>query len=323
MDAIAVARVRSFNRTLTQRIGALDDRFLERDRPLGASRVLFEIGRDGAGVRELRTRLELDSGYLSRLLRALERQGLIELAPDPADRRVRRARLTRAGEAEFALLDRRSDQFATSLLASLTEPQRARLLAAMDEVERLLLTSGLSIEPEDPRTAAARWCLEQYFDELRARFEHGFDPGRSIPADADHLIPPAGVFLVARSCGQTLGCGALKCGKNGIAEIKRMWVAPAARGLGVGRRLLDALEHHARHLGVTVLHLETNRTLHEAQSLYRRHGYEEVPAFNTEPYAHHWFEKRLAAAAADQPRTGPERPAHAPSPTLAAAPRPK
>jgi DNA-binding MarR family transcriptional regulator/N-acetylglutamate synthase-like GNAT family acetyltransferase len=304
MDAIGVARVRSFNRTVTQRIGALNDRFLERDRPLGASRVLFEIGREGAGVRELRTRLELDSGYLSRLLRALERQGLIELAPDPADRRVRRARLTRAGRQEFALLDRRSDRFATSLLASLTEAQRARLLAAMGEVERLLLASGLSIEVEDPRGAAAAWCFGHYFDELRARFEHGFDPGRSIPADADHLTPPAGLFLVARSCGQALGCGALKRGKDGIGEIKRMWVAPAARGLGVGRRLLDALEDHARRFGLTVLHLETNRALREAQALYGRHGYREVPPFNAEPYAHHWFEKRLTPAAAEPLRTG-------------------
>jgi DNA-binding MarR family transcriptional regulator/GNAT superfamily N-acetyltransferase len=253
--------------------------------------VLFEIGREGAGVRELRAKLELDSGYLSRLLRTLERQGLIEVVPDPADRRVRRARLTRAGKAEFALLDRRSDQLAASLLGSLTEAQRRRLLAAMAEVERLLLASALTIAVEDPRSATAAWCLERYFDELRARFEAGFDPGRSIPADADQLVPPAGVFLVARSCGQALGCGALKCGENG--EIKRMWVASAARGLGVGRCLLGALEDHARQLGIAVLRLETNRALHEAQALYRRCGYREVPAFNAEPYAHHWFEKRL------------------------------
>ncbi len=85
MDASSVARVRSFNRTVTQRIGALDDRFLGRGRSLGASRLLFEIGLEGAGVRELRARLGLDSGYLSRLLRTLERERLIE---------VRRARPT-------------------------------------------------------------------------------------------------------------------------------------------------------------------------------------------------------------------------------------
>jgi DNA-binding MarR family transcriptional regulator/GNAT superfamily N-acetyltransferase len=293
MDASSVARVRSFNRTVTQRIGALDDRFLGRGRSLGASRLLFEIGLEGAGVRELRARLGLDSGYLSRLLRTLERERLIEVTPSPADRRVRAARLTPAGRAELALLNQRSDRFAASLLGPLSEHQRERLVAAMAEVERLLLAAGLRVEIEDPTTAAARWCLEQYFAELRARFEHGFDPARSIPADADQLVPPAGVFLLARSCGQALGCGALKSGKNGIGEIKRMWVAPDARGQGVGRQLLEALEHHARQLKLTILHLETNRALHEAQSLYRRHGYQEVAPFNTEPYAHHWFEKRL------------------------------
>ena len=143
---------------------------------------------------------------------------------------------------------------------------------------------------------------------MRARFEHGFDPGRSIPADANQLVPPAGVFLVARSCGQPLGCGALKTGAGSIGEIKRMWVAPAARGQGVGRRLLEALEGHARHLGLAVLHLETNRTLHEAQALYRRHGYREVAPFNAEPYAHHWFEKRLdrSSAAIRRSRQHPE-----------------
>ncbi len=75
-----------------------------------------------------------------------------------------------------------------------------------------------------------------------------------------------------------------------------MWVAPAARGQGVGRRLLEALEDHARQLGLAILHLETNRALHEAQALYRRHGYQEVAPFNAEPYAHHWFEKRLDPA---------------------------
>ncbi len=296
MDASSVARVRSFNRTVTQRIGALDDRFLGRGRSLGASRLLFEIGLEGAGVRELRARLSLDSGYLSRLLRTLERERLIEVRPSPADRRVRAARLTPAGQAELALLNQRSDEDAASLLAPLSAGQREHLVAAMAEVERLLLATGLRVEVENPTSPTARWCLEHYFDELGARFEHGFDPARSIPADAAQLVPPAGVFLVARSCARTLGCGALKSGKNGIGEIKRMWVAPEARGQGVGRRLLEALESHARKLRLAILHLETNRTLHEAQSLYRRHGYLEVLPFNAEPYAHHWFEKRLDLA---------------------------
>ena len=151
----------------------------------------------------------------------------------------------------------------------------------------------VEIDVEDPESAAARACLTAYVRELDGRFDAGFDPGRSIPADADELREPAGLFLVARLRGEPVGCGALKLHGPEPAEIKRMWVAPVARGAGIGRRILDALEDHARKRGVSVLRLETNRTLEEAIGLYRSAGYAEVDAFNDEPYAHHWFEKRL------------------------------
>jgi len=101
------------------------------------------------------------------------------------------------------------------------------------------------------------------------------------------------VLLVARLREQPVGCGALKHHPNAPTEIKRMWVAQEARGLGLGRRLLRELECHAAAAGATTLHLETNQALVEAIDLYRSAGYAEVPAFNDEPYAHHWFEKRL------------------------------
>jgi GNAT superfamily N-acetyltransferase len=121
----------------------------------------------------------------------------------------------------------------------------------------------------------------------------GFDPALSISADADELTPPAGVFVVARLGGRPLGCGALKQKGGGVGEVKRMWVSSDLRGLGVGRRILEALEEHARKFGLGTLRLETNRALQEAQALYRGHGYVEVAPFNDEPYAHHWFEKSL------------------------------
>ncbi|HMF93926.1 MAG TPA: GNAT family N-acetyltransferase [Vicinamibacterales bacterium] len=147
---------------------------------------------------------------------------------------------------------------------------------------------------EDPTTADARWCLGQYFAELDERFEAGFDPALSITADAHELMPPAGALLIARLRGEPVGCGALKFHGDAPAELKRMWIAPAARGFGVGRRLLQELEQYARASGATVVRLETNRTLRAAIALYRRSGYVEVEAFNSEPYAHHWFEKRLS-----------------------------
>jgi DNA-binding MarR family transcriptional regulator/GNAT superfamily N-acetyltransferase len=291
----ATERVRSFNRTVTERIGALQEEYLSRGRPLGASRVLWEIGDDGTDLRSLRVRLGLDSGYLSRLARSLERDGLVAVEPSPRDKRVRSVRMTAAGRAERKLLDRRSDELARSLLAPLSDAQRNRLVEAMEIVERLLVAGLVEVDVENPSSAAAEFCIQSYFSELDTRFDSGFDPGQSIPADADELTEPAGLLLVARLRGEPVGCGALKFHGRKPAELKRMWVAPRARGLGVGRRMLHELEQRARERGVRVVRLETNKNLHEAMTLYRSAGYVEVDAFNDEPYAHHWFEKRLGS----------------------------
>jgi DNA-binding MarR family transcriptional regulator/GNAT superfamily N-acetyltransferase len=292
MDSEMVASVRRFNRVVTQRVGALDERFLERDRALGASRLLWEIGVEAADTRSLRSRLDLDSGYLSRLLRSLERAGLVVTEPHPRDARVRAVRLTDAGLAERAQLDRLSDTFAESLLEPLDEHQRHRLVAAMREVERLLTATRVRITAVDPDDPRARACLDAYAAELDARFPAGFDAGRSISASPAELRPPAGVLLLATLDDEPAGCGAVKFHPEAPSEIKRMWVAPRARGLGLGRRLLAALEQQAA-ASNPVVRLETNASLGEAIGLYRTSGYAEVPAFSDEAYADHWFEKHL------------------------------
>jgi DNA-binding MarR family transcriptional regulator/GNAT superfamily N-acetyltransferase len=293
MDRPLVEQVRSFNRTMTERVGVLNDHFLGRNHPLGEARLLWEIGAEGTRVRELRRRLGLDSAYVSRLLRSLEKQGLVVVRPSAQDGRVRLVQLTQAGLRERAELDHRADAFAHSLLEPLSESQRVKLAAAMAEVERLLIASMVQISAADPTSQDARWCIEQYFAELNERFDAGFDPTLGISAHAHELTPPAGLLLVARLREEPVGCGGLKFHENTVGELKRMWVAPRARGLGLGRRLLLTLEQAAREAGMTVLHLETNHTLIEAIELYRHAGYQEVAAFNDEPYAHHWFEKRL------------------------------
>jgi GNAT superfamily N-acetyltransferase len=211
------------------------------------------------------------------------------------DRRVRRASLTKAGLEERAELDRLSDALAVRILGSLSETQRLTLVAAMGEVERLLQASMVSFAIEDPASADATWCFGQYFAELEARFETGFDPALSISAEARELTSPAGILVLARLRGRPVGCGAVKFHDEGPAELKRMWIAPTARGLGVGRRLLGELERQASKVGIKVLRLETNRALKEAIALYTRSGYVEVDAFSSEPYADHWFEKRLGS----------------------------
>ncbi len=289
-----VALVRRFNRTVTERIGALEESFLGRDRPLGASRLLWEVGEDGADLHELRDRLGLDSGYASRLVRRLEREGLVAVEAHPDDRRRRRLRLTAAGLAEVRELDRLSDLAAAEMLGGVPAGRRGRLLAAVAEVERSLRAALMDIDVKDPRHPDVVRCFARYAEELDARFDGGFDAGKSISADPEELTPPAGYCVVARLRGVPVGCGALKLHGTAPAELKRMWVDPSTRGLGVGLRLLESLEALARESGVRVLRLETNHALGEAIELYRGAGFAEVAPFNDEPYAHHWFEKVLS-----------------------------
>jgi len=286
MDHAGVREVRRFNRTVTQRIGVLNDEYLARGRPIGASRLLWEIGPDGSDVRSLRARLELDSGYVSRLLRSLEDDRLVKVVPEVSDRRVRTVHLTKAGRAERELLVRLSDD---------TADQRSRLIDAMGTVERLLTAGMVQVKIEDPTTEDAQFCIRSYFAELDSRFDSGFDPQQSISAGAAELTEPAGLLLIARLRGEPVGCGALKIHGREPAEIKRMWIAAEVRGLGLGRRILDELERHARQRGIRCLRLETNRSLNEAIGLYTSAGYRDVEPFSDEPYAHHWFEKVISA----------------------------
>ena len=153
--------------------------------------------------------------------------------------------------------------------------------------------AGVEIRPVDPTHPDAEHCVGAYLAELNRRWETGYDPAAGVSAAPHELRPPAGVMLVAYRGAEPVGCGALKHRPGAPTEIKRMWVAESARGLGLGRRLLGALEARAAAPGAEAVRLETNRNLVEAIALYRSAGYVEVAPFNDEPFAHHWFEKRL------------------------------
>ena len=292
-DAEAVLQVRRFNRTVAERIGAVHDRFLHHRRPMNEARLIWEIGIEGEELRTLRMRLGLDSGYLTRVMASLAKQGLVRVRSATRDGRVRFAHLTRSGLRARAEIDKRSDDLALHVLDVLTEKQREQLTSAMGQVERLLLASMIHLATEDPTSPDAVWCLEQYSAELKSRCEGGFDPAPTISAEAHELVPPRGALVIARLHGQPVGCGAVAFAKQRVAELKRMWVSPTLRGLGVGRRVMNELERLAAEANVRLIRLETNRTLKEAIGLYRGAGYVEVEALGTGPYAHHWFEKRL------------------------------
>jgi DNA-binding MarR family transcriptional regulator/GNAT superfamily N-acetyltransferase len=293
MDESQLQSVRRFNRLVTQRVGALEVDYLRRGRPLAEARLIFEIGADGVDVRALRCKLGLDSGYLSRLLQSLKTQGLIAVTKGDDDGRRRHLSLTRKGNAERAAYDRLSDNLVESMLALLDASEQARLVAAMSEVERLIRAASIKVAAESPQAADARFCLSTYFHELAARFESGFDVRTGDRADVEDMTPPSGLFVIARLDGDAVGCGGFKRVDKTTGEIKRVWTAPSARGIGVARRMLRTLEAAAQDRGLKTLRLDTNRALTEAHALYRSEGYREVARFNDNPYAHHWFEKRL------------------------------
>lgn len=286
-----VSRVRRFNRAVTSAVGALDSSFLGRGRPLGAARVLNAIGQGHSDVGEVRDYLALDSGLMSRLLRSLEDEGLIETQAHEDDARRRVASLTRAGKREFAAYEALSNAQAESFLAR--NAQAEALLAAMDLIASALTRERIALAEMDPRSDEARYCLREYYAELGRRFRQGFDVSLSRDPDAKDMRRPRGSFIVAISDTLPVGCVGLKGTDYGYAEIKRLWVAPSARGLGLGKRLMDAAEDAARALGIALLRLDTNSALPEAGQLYRTTGWREIPRFNDDPYPDLFFEKRL------------------------------
>ena len=291
--ATHTATLRRFNRTYTQRVGALDESFLGLGWPLGASRLIFEIGDRSTTVRDLRERLDLDSGYLSRLLRRLGRAGVVDVHPDPADRRRRLVTLTPEGRRVRRELDRRSEEHATAMIAPLTERQRERLSEALATADLLVRAATVQLRTVTPSDPAATEAVGRYFAELDARFPTGFDPGDATAGDTVAMSPPRGVFVVATSDGEPVACGGVQEIDDRVGEIKRMWVHPDWRGAGLGSRMLAHLEDQAGRLGHRTVRLDTNGTLVEAIAMYERAGYERIERYNDNPYAQAWFAKDL------------------------------
>ena len=293
-----VPTLRDFNRSYTKRIGVLDDSYLGLGRPLGLSRLLFEIEPTGTRIRQLRSRLGLDSGYLSRQLGTLKNDGLITVKRDPIDGRHRLVSLTAKGKRERAKLDRHSEQFAQSLVAGLGNRQREKLAAALDSAERILRAAEVEFVVVDPASDEAQWAMGQYFGELDQRFRDGFDPGDGgAGSDVANMAPPRGSFVMARWGSETVGCGGLvELDDDVSAEIKRMWIHADWRGLGLASRLLADLEGRASSSGRNRVVLDTNEVLLEAVTMYGKAGYEPIERYNDNPYAHHWFAKQLGPA---------------------------
>lgn len=287
-----IARLRRFNRAVTREVGALDDSYLGRGRPLGAARVLQLITPQGTDVAQIRSQLALDSGLLSRLLRTLEAEALIHLVSDPADRRRRTAHLTAAGEAEMQAYNAIGYARAAETLARAKGRQQA-LIDAMDLIATTLLQDQVQIRDAGPNDPASLACLQAYYDLLAEKIT-GITPDMlTLPLpDPEKYRPPQGAFLIAWSDDLPVGTVSLRPLDGNTAEVKRLWVHTSARGQGLARRLMQAIESRARSLGYTALKLDTNAALTDAIALYHRDGWQDIPAYTSFP-ATHWLGKTL------------------------------
>ena len=262
------------------------------DRPLGESRLLYEIGEQGTTIAEVRERLGLDSGYTSRMIRRLEAEGLVVTVADPDDRRRRRLILTAAGHDAWTQLDRRSVDQIDDIVAPLGARRTTQLAELLERAERLLVVGTVRFAAVDARSDDAQAAVAAYFAELDTLFRNGFDPGDALTDDCAAFDPPTGSFVLARVQGEVAGCGGLWTVEPGVGEIKRMWIAPTWRGLGLAGQLLADLERRSRELDHRRTILDTNEVLHDAIAMYERAGYTAIDRYNDNPYAHHWFEKR-------------------------------
>ena len=153
--------------------------------------------------------------------------------------------------------------------------------------------AGVTFDEVGASHPDALHAMSRYFTELDARFDGGFESGDTLTADAPSMTAPEGAFVVAHSQGAPIACGGVVRMDDRTAEIKRMWVDPDWRGLGLGKRLLANLESQAIRLGFVVVRLDTNSVLTEAIAMYERAGYHAIERYNDNLYARHWFEKQL------------------------------
>jgi len=276
-----VAAVRRFNRFYTRQIGVLQEGLLRSPFSLTQVRVLYELAQRGeAAATDLGRDLGLDPGYLSRLVRGFQEHGLLERLPSPGDGRRSRLRLTRKGRATFGTLDRRSDRDVGALLSRLGRPERERLLGAMDAIRTVL---GGAPEPAVPyllrthRPGDLGWVVYRHgvlysqeygWDErfealvarIVARFVLTFDARRERCWIAERDgVPVGSVFLVKRT--------------KTIAQLRLLLVEPTARGLGIGRRLVDECVRFARQARYRKVMLWTNRGLDAARHVYEQAGF--------------------------------------------------
>lgn len=290
-----VSAVRAFNRFYTNVIGVLREGLLRSPYSLTEARVIFELAqRDVTEVVELRRLLDIDAGYLSRILARFEADVLAARQRSGTDGRRQVVRLTDRGRAAFEMLDARSADETRALLSRLTEQGQRRLVAAMGAIRQLLEDSS-GPEPcvlRAPAPGDLGWVVHRH-GVLYAR-EYGWDDSfealvaRIVADYVDNRDPQREGAWIAELGGQPVGCVLCVKREDDVAQLRCLLVEPSCRGRGIGARLVDECVDFARQAGYARLTLWTNDVLEQARRVYERAGLELV-----EEYRHHSFGHRL------------------------------
>jgi DNA-binding MarR family transcriptional regulator len=273
--------IRRFNRFYTRRIGVLREGLLDSPWPLAQARVIYELAhRDGPTASELAGDLGLDPGYLSRLLRGLERGGVVVRRRSETDGRRSHLALTTRGRRAFATLNSRSATEVGAMLGALPEPDQTRLVQALETVEGLL---GERAEPRAPylqrthRPGDIGWIVSRH-GALYAQ-EYGWDErfeafvARIAAQFIERFDPKREQCWIAERDGENVGAVVLVKKSATVAQLRMLIVDPKARGLGIGRRLVAECERFARQAGYRRIVLWTNDILHAARRIYEAAGY--------------------------------------------------
>jgi DNA-binding MarR family transcriptional regulator/GNAT superfamily N-acetyltransferase len=277
-----IAAFRRFNRFYTQKIGVLERGYLQSPFSLAEARVLYELGQRGeTTASEISARLGLDMGYLSRILAKLQEQQLIRRAPAEQDGRQRLIQVTPKGKKAQSALDSRSEQQAGSLLAELTDPQKAGVLQAMSQIQSALGDSPAASEPYIIRThriGDISWIA--YRHAVLYSQEYGWNQGferlvlEIVASFLKNYDSGTERCWVAERSGEILGCVFLVKRSKRIAQLRLLLVEPSARGLGIGKRLVEECIRFARETGYKKIVLWTHDNLTAARAIYQKAGFQ-------------------------------------------------
>jgi DNA-binding MarR family transcriptional regulator/N-acetylglutamate synthase-like GNAT family acetyltransferase len=297
-----VAAVRQFNRFYTRAIGVLQEGWLDSGLSLTETRVLYELAhRENLTATDIRNSLELDHGYLSRILSAFEKRGLIEKTPSEKDGRQSLLALTPEGRRQFAPIEKRTDEQVGAMLEKLPENEQRRLTGAMQAIEKLLEPAkGVEEAAKTPYLLRAHqsgdmgWIVHR--QGVLYQQEYGYDERfEALCAEiVAHFIQNYDAkrerCWVAEKDGEVVGSVFLVAKSKTVAKLRLLYVEPAARGLGIGSRLVSECVRFARQAGYKKIVLWTQSELDAARHIYKKAGFRVV-----EKKRHHSFSKDLTA----------------------------